>query len=432
MALGPTRSDNAMKDMAQVMQVVRAYPDSRLADVLAGKDMSVPQFAAMMEAMGRKQLRTAMDGQQAQQEANQPSVKDQLMAEEQQAAAMEGGIAALPAENMQGMGEGEGYAGGGIIAFAGGGETEEPRNPLAFLNPSDWFSSLGSSLKQRQVEAEERNKKINPYAATTPTIYSTPTQEELQKLRGEGQEESKDTKETKEVKTSLGGTRTTGGLGALGAAKGVEQPRIPTMAELRGEKTRDYLSGLKEYSDAMAEGNRAAKEQSKGEMLMAMGKGLLSKPTLAAGAAEGFGGIQDIANSMKKADADFQKTRAMYNLEMAKAQEASEKGDMQLALEHSKLAENAKFHMDSIAVEKQKVQAMLARATAAGSTTKSTTLSLKDAVKEYNDLDISDKKALQKDFGIKTARDYWAFNNTGQSVQPQVYTTPGKDAKIRD
>lgn len=114
----PVRTGSASNDMAAVMSRVRKMSDSQLADILSGKDVSVPQFAAMTEAMGRKQLRQAVDGQQAQQQAQQPSVKDQLLAEQNapQAAA---GIDQLPAANMESID----MAGGGIIAFEEGGST---------------------------------------------------------------------------------------------------------------------------------------------------------------------------------------------------------------------------------------------------------------------------------------------------------------------
>ena len=109
--IGVPRSDNAMTDMAAVMARVRKMSDSQLADILAGKDVSVPQFAAMTEAMGRRQLRDAVKGAQAQQQAQQPSIKDQLM----MADAQEAGLAALPAPNMTDID----MASGGIVAFEG-------------------------------------------------------------------------------------------------------------------------------------------------------------------------------------------------------------------------------------------------------------------------------------------------------------------------
>ena len=121
--------------MEQIVARARQMSDSQLADILSGKSMAVPQYVAMTEAMGRKSLRTAMQGAQAQQQAKQPSVKDRLLAENvpqqmmQEAVNMDpqqsvmaaegglmyadGGIAAIPAPNMDSVD----MASGGIVAF---------------------------------------------------------------------------------------------------------------------------------------------------------------------------------------------------------------------------------------------------------------------------------------------------------------------------
>ena len=91
--------------MQQVVDRARKMSDMQLSDVLAGKSLDVPQYVAMTEAMGRKSLRTAMQGAQAQQQMRQPSVKDKLLAEE--------AAAQMPAVNE--MGDATGYAGGGAI-----------------------------------------------------------------------------------------------------------------------------------------------------------------------------------------------------------------------------------------------------------------------------------------------------------------------------
>jgi len=83
-------------NMNEIMALAKKLTDRELADVLEGKSLAVPQFAAMTEAMGRKSLRTAMQGAQAQQQAKQPSVKDKLLAE----ASMSAGIDQLPSTNM--------------------------------------------------------------------------------------------------------------------------------------------------------------------------------------------------------------------------------------------------------------------------------------------------------------------------------------------
>jgi len=129
------------KNMQQVVDIARKMSDMQLSDVLAGKSLDVPQYVAMTEAMGRKSLRTAMQGAQAQQQ-KQPSVKDRLMAEEA-AAQMpavdtmgnvtgyagggaidmneSSGIAGLPASNMDSMD----MASGGIVAFQNTGLVED-------------------------------------------------------------------------------------------------------------------------------------------------------------------------------------------------------------------------------------------------------------------------------------------------------------------
>jgi hypothetical protein len=167
----------------QIMNTARKMSDSQLADVLAGKSIDVPQYVAMTEAMGRKKLRTAMQGAQAQAQMQQPSVKDKLMAEEAVSPMMgqpmegqmpvmaaEGGLASLPAPNMDTVD----MADGGIIAFNGeknqqlvteedferlvSGKglplTKEQKEKLA--NTPNIFKNLGRS--QRSVAAEKTQK----------------------------------------------------------------------------------------------------------------------------------------------------------------------------------------------------------------------------------------------------------------------------------
>jgi hypothetical protein len=117
--MGPTPKGKSPSNMGQVMALARKMSDMQLADVLQGKSLAVPQFAAMTEAMGRKSLRNAMQGAEAQMQAKQPSVKDKLLAEEAAQQLPEAsGIGQIPAPNMESMG----MAGGGIIAFDDGGE----------------------------------------------------------------------------------------------------------------------------------------------------------------------------------------------------------------------------------------------------------------------------------------------------------------------
>ncbi len=127
------------QSMDQMMARARDLPDSELADVLAGKSMAVPQFAAMLAAMGRQSLRTAVAGAQAG-AAKAPSKKDQVLAAMQPDQAA--GLSALPAQNMEQLGEG--MADGGIVAFSGerGSSVEDPDSDGRRLTSERFFRGL--------------------------------------------------------------------------------------------------------------------------------------------------------------------------------------------------------------------------------------------------------------------------------------------------
>ena len=117
--------------MAQVMAMARKMSDGQLAEVLQGKSLSVPQYVAMTEAMGRKSLRTAMDGQQSMAQAKQPSVKDKLlMGDQPQMQGIQQGMPQMPQQPVMAAGGGLIYADGGAIDMnegqAAGGLAELP------------------------------------------------------------------------------------------------------------------------------------------------------------------------------------------------------------------------------------------------------------------------------------------------------------------
>lgn len=187
-ALGvPQKQGQDLSGMMSMMHMLKDVPDQTLADVLAGKPVhldiegtptQVPQFAAMLAAQGRQQLRTAMAGQQAQ----QPSIKDQLLAAEQQAAnpqqmivspqqgmappqqmeqgmpEPQAGLDQIPAPNMQHM------AGGGITeddvpSYAG------TKNGSLVQQPDylDYYKQEAESNNQKPTEiypGYERDKNL--------------------------------------------------------------------------------------------------------------------------------------------------------------------------------------------------------------------------------------------------------------------------------
>jgi len=125
----PSQAPKGMSsgNMAQVMALARKMSDAQLADVLQGKSLDVPQYVAMTEAMGRKSLRTAMQGQQAMAQANQPSVKQKLlMGDQPQMQGIQQGMPQMPQQPVMAAEGGLMYADGGAIDMnegqAGGGE----------------------------------------------------------------------------------------------------------------------------------------------------------------------------------------------------------------------------------------------------------------------------------------------------------------------
>lgn len=98
------------------------YPLDRLIAVMQGKDKSIPQTVAMMALQIKEPMVDAAKGQQAAQQAKEPSVKQKM---EQQVAMLPEnvGIMNLPVQQE--------YADGGIVAFDKGGLTAEEQIELA-------------------------------------------------------------------------------------------------------------------------------------------------------------------------------------------------------------------------------------------------------------------------------------------------------------
>jgi hypothetical protein len=174
-----TPSGMSSGNMQQVMSRAKSLSDRQLADVLEGKSLVVPQYVAMTEAMGRRSLRTAMEGQQAMAQAKQPSVKDKLLMgdqpqmlqgmpqgmPQQPMMAAEGGLASLPAPNMDTVD----MADGGIIAFNGEKNeqlvpatdlTEEEKKQLAenpYMQRVQAIGGLGGQLKDALTDPRNYN-----------------------------------------------------------------------------------------------------------------------------------------------------------------------------------------------------------------------------------------------------------------------------------
>ena len=417
-----TRTGSGTKDMAAIMERVRRMSDSQLADILAGKDVSIPQFAAMTEAMGRKQLRQAVDGAQAQQQAQQPSVKDKLLAEQAQSQ----GIADLPVPNMESID----MAAGGIIAFEQGGNV--PGYAAGdYIDPLAELSGLGISgmgedearreaLLARRKAVEDRQRleflktaapdvaarliaestpPVTPAAATTPSAAPTSAP-------------------AASTSAAPAAPAAPSGIAALTAAEKFERRASP-FAGMAAEQ-QDY---------------EKLKSQGLGEGLMKLGAGLLSAP-----GAKGYAaGIQALAESgaiSRKEVNALKKDARDYDLNLKKADAAFEQGNDELAYKYMQDANLNKYRIASLTQEPNEVRAARAfikdpaLAAFSKSLGKTAAVSRTDALKEWNDLPPGDKRKLQG-LGVSDFNSYYSYLSTGLPGL-QVVDTLGKDAKIRN
>ena len=442
-------SSNPTGSMAAMLADAQKLPDSTLAEVLAGKSQAVPQFAAMLAAQSRQQLRTAQNAAAA--GKTPPTIKDQLAASEAQAAApqglaalapqqaqpapqqqqmastppAQGGLDQLPADNMKNM------AGGGIVAFEEGGDV--PRyydgiltnagqanpnyaNPeelaiarakiaalnggVPFTDPHPYTSAQANADYIQPIKnyfhntirdiamdmpGSKMNKKIKEYANRN--VSAEEQYSEMERKRNMGQNPlgsseqvlanlkddnipptyvlNKDSTapavlEESKNKTVDDGTKKEQSILDTGTKKSSKtkdevpadaKPADAKPAEVTGLSFEDFLKkhstdnlgGIQALMDKY--GQEHADEQSRtgGRALMSIGEGLLKNPTLAGGVAEGSRGVQGILDAQQKANADFNKFNVMGQIDLAKAKDAAEKGDMQSALAYQKNAQDANY-----------------------------------------------------------------------------------------
>jgi hypothetical protein len=172
------------------MALAKQMSDMQLADVLAGKSMNIPQYVAMTEAMGRKQLRTAMQGMTAMTSAKQPTEREKLLSEmmprqpqqtmmsvpSQGAAPQGAGLDQLPADNMQGLG----HADGGIIAFADRGQVHSPKKSFwDVVDPAKYQTEPGYKAFVDEPDTTDKTYKNYLEMGNTPPL----TKDELTSAR---------------------------------------------------------------------------------------------------------------------------------------------------------------------------------------------------------------------------------------------------------
>lgn len=382
--------------MQEILDRARMMSDSQLADILSGKSMDVPQYVAMTEAMGRKSLRNAMQGAQAMAQAKQPSLKDKMLAEDaQEQMAQEAtdmsGIAAIPAPNMDTVD----MAGGGIVAFEDGGLTEDPLAYLSGLTPLGMAEDEErvAALKAERKAREDREryaflKDASPEAAAkmikdNPSLV-TPVAAAVPPAAGKGSTAAVVPTAPAAPKAPVTG---------VGTAPGAQPYSIPSLESLQGKRSADYLSKLEGLGEKRRAGLAELKKQGGGEALMNLAAAVMGSPNLAQAAAKGLPMVASTAAATRKEARALESSADDYDLNIAKAREAAEKGDTALALQYTQLANQAKAQNDLAKYQQGMLNVYGQRAGAVAG--KGTTISREAALREWNDLD----RIQQKKYG---------------------------------
>lgn len=352
------------KGIQQIMESARKMSDAQLADVLSGKSMDVPQYVAMTEAMGRKSLRNAVQGQQAMAQAKQPSLKDKFLSEEAQAKMAQmmaqapqmggQGISALPAPNMDSMD----MAGGGIIAFEEGGPVTKEELEAQYKawqeSKGPWYlpTPKGSGAKEKEAAYVDMLKRYQATQGIMPSPTATPTA---------AASAPKDTAPVQFDPTAGGNPAVTAlankapvgkaPVTGVGSAPGNQPFAIPSYEQLQSKRSEDYLSKLSDLTAKQRAGLDKIKEQGGGEALMQLGGALLSRPTLSQGLGAGMPLVASTAAATRKEQRMQEQMANDYDLNLAKAREAAEKGDMALALQYQQIANQAKAQSDTAAYQ---------------------------------------------------------------------------------
>ena len=353
-----------MEQMYKMALDPRIYPDARLLSIMQGKDQSLPMAVAMAAKQQRDKLKTAGAGEQAQQGAKQPSVKDQMLAKD--LPPEHSGLAALPAENMHDMGSEQMMAGGGIVAFSGLEDSlveqaksdddaknewlqNAKKNPPAPATPS-WLDRLPTTLADKRSAATDTAiAQANADAAAQDKVagVATPTgQTNPLAITPQQQAVINANNANNPIKPSDAATN---------AATNAAQPQAGI-----GEppKRVDRFAGLGETQEAFDKKLAAEQNAGKSEFLMNMGLKMMTTVG-PLGKAIGEGGIAGLPSlsASRKTVRELEKNRTDYQLNMAKAQTAADQGDDELSLKYKTLAEQSAYHSGLLAVERTKAGA---------------------------------------------------------------------------
>lgn len=460
--------------MAQVMAMARKMSDGQLAEVLQGKSLSVPQYVAMTEAMGRKSLRTAMDGQQSMAQAKQPSVKDKLlmgdqpqmqgiqqgmpqmpqqpvMAAEGGMMYADGGIADLPAPNMESMD----MASGGIVAFQDNLNqpvregmpstdlTEEEKKQLAenpymkrvqaITNPgktiSEYFANRPSSQELFNRASKAKSGEVKMF-----TNEQTPkgklVEAGLVERTTPIQDVTKVAAANLDKKTALNAVdreEARAGMVALANAQKDKPATAPAVTDQRSNDRRADLAGNAGTGiDPNPRANPFAglkvelpdyvkiKNQGLGEGLMTLSAAMFGNPNMAMAMSQGLPALAKVSGATRKELSEIKKDYNAQQLSLAKANELFEQGKEELAFK--KLAQSQNHAVN--------LQKAMAATTAANKP--SGTMELYNAVKAQDpsmkplDIIAAMSGAKNEPKAEQALRDKYAGDKTLQLLYPNI------------
>jgi hypothetical protein len=378
--MGPTPKGRSPSNMGQVMAMARKMSDMQLSDVLQGKSLAVPQFAAMTEAMGRKSLRNAMQGAEAQMQAKQPSVKDKLLAEEAAQQLPEAsGIGQLPAPNMASMG----MAGGGIIAFDDGGEvpsfqnrglvgaedlTDEElerlkrpflnyRTPLKSENKAkDFFNFSNEYAADAKRNRDKEMQMLDPYgaAANVPVNNAAALAAEPPVTLPPGT--APNALPPAGTAPNAAAPRPAGGGGGTPPPAGntIDQDIAAYTEKYKNMfgQTPEFKKRANPYEGMKYEGDDPSKvkEQGMGYGFMKAAQALLTHPTMAGGMGAAIGAFGEAGLLTAKELKAAKKDERDYNFNMAKANELFEQGQEEKAIKYQTLAQDKEDKIRNLAL----------------------------------------------------------------------------------
>lgn len=409
--------------MQQILERARMMSDSQLADILSGKSMDVPQYVAMTEAMGRKSLRNAMQGAQAMAQAKQPSVKDKMLAEDaQEQMAQEAtdmsGIAAIPAPNMESVD----MASGGIVAFQNTGLVEDENlDGMAYLSGQDPASLMKDQARVDALKAErkarEDKERYTYLKEAAPDVAAKMLKENPSLVPPVAVAAPPVT--TKGPATTLPATPAGPTIPGVGPAPGAQPYSIPSLESLQGKASKDYLSKLEGLGEKRRAGLAEIKKQGQGEALMNLAAAVVGSPNLAQAGAKGLPLVASTAAATRREARALETSADDYDLNVAKAREAAEKGDTALALQYTQLANQAKAQNDLAKYQQGMLGVYGQRANALAG--KGTTITPDAALRAYND---RLKDPLN---GRKFQKQFPSFENYYASLSDSTMGAPGPD-----